>query len=52
MYESGYYLYSLLYYGKLLKKEGKEKEAKEYFKKVKKHASRSHGAHKEAREEM
>lgn len=52
MYESGYYLYSLLHYGKLLKKEGEKKEAREFFKKVKKYASRSHRAHKEARKEL
>lgn len=52
IYDSGYYLYSLLYYGKLLLKEGEKDEAKIYFKKVKKYANRSHSTHKEARKAM
>ena len=45
-FESGYYLYSLLYLGKIQWKAGDKPSAKANFKKIKKHAKRSHGAHK------
>lgn len=48
-YESGYYLYSLLNLGEMAGEEGDKKLARQYFKAVKKHAKRSHPAHKEAR---
>jgi hypothetical protein len=44
--KSGYYLYSLLYLGKLQLKDGDKSSAKENFRKIKKNAKRSHGAHK------
>ncbi len=48
--ESGYYLFSLLHLGEMEAEAGNKKEAKAYFKKVKKYAKRKHPAHKEARE--
>ena len=50
--ESGYYLFSMLYLGKILKGEGKEDEAEELFKTIKKNSSRRHSANKGAREAM
>ena len=51
-YESGYYLFSMLYLGRILKAEGRKEEANEFFKTIKKHAKRKHNAHKGAREAM
>ena len=48
-FESGYYLYSLLYLGKIDWKSGNKSAAKESFKKIRKHAKRSHGAHESMR---
>lgn len=48
--ESGYYLFSLVQLGKMEAEAGNKKQAKAYFKKVKKYAKRKHPAHKEARE--
>jgi len=50
--ESGYYLYSLLYLGKIQWNEGDKDSAKVHFKKIRKHAKRSHGSHKQMREVM
>lgn len=50
--DMGYYFYSLLHLGLIAKNEGDEDLAKEYFKKVKKAAKRSHSAHERAREEI
>ncbi|MDX1629267.1 MAG: tol-pal system protein YbgF [Fulvivirga sp.] len=50
--ESGYYLYSLIALGDIAKKEGNEKEAKKYYKLVKKEGKRKHSAHKRAREKL
>ena len=49
-FESGYYLYSLLYLGKIQWSAGDKSSAKANFKKIKKHAKRNHGAHKGMRE--
>lgn len=49
-YESGYYLYALVNLAKIADEEGEKKQAKKYFKQVKKHAKRKHPAHEEARE--
>ena len=49
-YETGYFLYSLLNLGELAEKEGNKKEARKYWKRVKKYAKRKHSAHKKARE--
>jgi tetratricopeptide (TPR) repeat protein len=48
-YESGYYLYSLLYLGKIQWFEGDKDKAKVNFKKIKKHAKRGDRVHKEMR---
>ncbi|MBC6401556.1 MAG: tol-pal system protein YbgF [Ekhidna sp.] len=50
--KKGYYFYSLLHLGKIAKKEGHKEVAREYFKRVKKAARRSHLTHKQAREEL
>jgi len=50
--ESGYYLYSLISLGDIAKKEGDKKEAKKYYKLVKKYGKRSQSAHKRAREKL
>jgi len=46
--ETGYTLYAMLNLGKIARKEGKNKQAKMYFKKVKKYASRKQAVYKEA----
>ncbi|GGF17964.1 tol-pal system protein YbgF [Echinicola rosea] len=48
--ESGYYLFALVHLGKIAASEGRDKEAKEYLKMVKKYAKRKHPAHQEARD--
>lgn len=50
--DTGYFLYSLIALGDIAKLEGDEKEAKRYYKLVKKEAKRSQGAHKNAREKL
>lgn len=50
--ETGYYLYSLLYQGKIYYRQGDKKKAREYFKKVKSNSKRSHPANKEARKRL
>ncbi|MTI19561.1 tetratricopeptide repeat protein, partial [Fulvivirga sp. RKSG066] len=50
--DTGYYLYSLISLGDIAKREGNEKEAKRYYKLVKKEASRSQSAHKSARNKL
>ena len=47
--ESGYYLYSNLSLGEIAMREGDNKMAKEYFKKVKKDSKRKDSANKRAR---
>lgn len=49
---SGYYLYSLLNLAEIAENEGEKKLAKTYYKQVKKHAKRSHPAHKTARKHL
>lgn len=51
-YKSGYYLFSMLYLGRMLKENGQKDEANELFKTIKKHAKRKHRAHKGAREAL
>jgi hypothetical protein len=46
--ETGYCLYSMLNLGKIAKADNKNKEAKAYFKDVKKYASRKQAVYKEA----
>lgn len=46
---TGYYLYSLLSLGEIAIEEGDKKEAKRYFKLVKKQAKSSHPSHKRAK---
>lgn len=50
--ESGYFLYSLVSLGDIARKEGDNKEAKKYYKLVKKYGKRSQSAHKRARESL
>ena len=50
--ESGYYLYSLYYLGKIQWESGEKSAAKGNFKKIKKHAKRSHRTHKGMRKVM
>ncbi|MEP2771236.1 MAG: tol-pal system protein YbgF [Fulvivirga sp.] len=50
--DTGYFLYSLIALGDIAKLEGDEKEAKRYYKLVKKEAKRSQSAHKNAREKL
>ncbi|MDH5382618.1 MAG: tol-pal system protein YbgF [Cyclobacteriaceae bacterium] len=50
--DTGYYLYSLIKMGEIFEKEGKNKKAKEYYKKAKKMADRSHPANKAAKEHL
>lgn len=50
--ETGYYLYSLLYLGKIQWNDGDKALAKANFKKIKKNAKRKHGAHKGMRAVM
>ena len=47
--ESGYYLYSLLYLGKIQWFEGDKEAARANFKKIRKHAKRGDRVHKEMR---
>lgn len=47
--DTGYYLYSLINLGRIYEEEGDKKTAKEYYKKAKKEASRSHPAYKSAK---
>ena len=46
--DTGYSLYSMLNLGRISKNKSEKKEAKKYFKMVKKHASRKDGVYKEA----
>ena len=48
----GYYFFSLLHLGLIAKQEGDIDLARDYFKKVKKAASRKHTTHKRARAEL
>ncbi|AHM59926.1 hypothetical protein D770_08315 [Flammeovirgaceae bacterium 311] len=50
--DSGYLLYSLLALGDMAKEDGDERQAKRYYKEVKKYGSRSHSAHSKARERL
>ncbi|HNP17445.1 MAG TPA: tetratricopeptide repeat protein [Fulvivirga sp.] len=50
--DTGYYHYSLLSIGDIYKEEGNEKEAKTYYKKLKKEAKRGDKAHQLAREHL
>ncbi|MEM6641713.1 MAG: tol-pal system protein YbgF [Bacteroidota bacterium] len=50
--DMGYYHYSLLHLGIIAKKQGDEKLAKEYLKRVKKAAKRSSPTHERARKEL
>ncbi len=50
--DTGYFLYSLIALGDIAKLEGDEKEAKRYYKLVKKEAKRSQSAHKNARDKL
>lgn len=49
-YETGYFLYSLIGLAKVADAQGDKKTAREYYKKIKKHAKRKHPAHEKARE--
>lgn len=49
-FETGYYLYAMLGLARVEKRLGNEKRSKEYLKKIKKYAKRSHPSHKQARE--
>ncbi|MEM7109945.1 MAG: tol-pal system protein YbgF, partial [Bacteroidota bacterium] len=51
-FDTGYYHYSLLSLGEIAARQGNKKKAREYFKKVKKHASRGDRVHKEARQKL
>ena len=48
-FDSGYLLYALLSLGDIAKEQGDKKEAKDYYKEVKKYAKRSHDSHQKAR---
>lgn len=48
-YDSGYLLYALVALGDIAREEGDEKQAKSYYKEVKKYAKRKHSAHERAR---
>ncbi len=48
-YDSGYLLYALLSLGDIAKDQGDTREAKKYYREVKKHAKRSHDTHEKAR---
>lgn len=48
--ESGYYLYAMLNLAKLYKAEGREKDANNLLKNIKRYAKRKHPAHQEARD--
>lgn len=50
--DSGYMLYSLLALGDMAKEDGDERQAKKYYKEVKKYGSRSHSAHEKARSRL
>lgn len=50
--KKGYYHYSLLSLGNIAKKEGDNKKAKSYYRKVKKEAKRGDEAHKRARKHL
>ncbi|MEN8250018.1 MAG: tetratricopeptide repeat protein [Bacteroidota bacterium] len=50
--KTGYTLYSILNLGRLAKKDGRKKEAKAYFRRVKKLASRKQGVYKSAKKEL
>ncbi|MEQ9116846.1 tol-pal system protein YbgF [Fulvivirga sp.] len=50
--DTGYYHYSLLSLGDIYRNEGNEKQAKEYYKKVKKTAKRKDKVHELARDHM
>jgi tetratricopeptide (TPR) repeat protein len=50
--DTGYYHYSLLSLGDILRREGKTKEAKEYYRKVKSTAKRKDKVHELAREHL
>ncbi|MBW3544925.1 MAG: tol-pal system protein YbgF [Bacteroidetes bacterium] len=50
--DSGYMLYSLLALGDMAKDEGDDRQAKRYYKEVKRFGSRSHTAHEKARSRL
>jgi len=50
--DTGYYIYSLLSLGEIARESGDDKEAKKYYKLVKKQAKNSHPAHKRAKEAL
>jgi len=50
--ESGYFMYALLNLGEIAQIKGQDKEAKDYYKEVKKRASRSTRVHEKARENL
>lgn len=50
--ETGYYLFSLIALGDIALKEGDEKEAKKYYRLVKKQGKRKSSAHKRARDKL
>ncbi len=50
--DTGYYLYSLLYYGDITEKQGDRALAKTYYRKVKENSKRSHPANKKARKRL
>lgn len=50
--DSGYMLYSLIALGDMAKEDGDERQAKRYYKEVKKYGSRSHSAHQKARSRL
>ncbi len=52
MQEMGYYIYSLLSLGEIAQDKGNKKEAKEYYKRVKKLASRGDSSYKKANKRL
>ena len=50
--QSGYYHYSLLHLGEIAEEQGDKKQARRYYKAVKKEAKRSSRAHEKARENI
>lgn len=50
--ESGYFMYALLNLGEIAQLKGRDKEAKDYYKEVKKRAKRSTRVHEKARENL
>ncbi|MEM9678698.1 MAG: tol-pal system protein YbgF [Bacteroidota bacterium] len=51
-FDTGYYHYSLLALGEIAADKGEKKAARDYLKKVKKHADRADRVHKEARQKL